>query len=53
VREADVAQQDHGAVVKPKYRNPATGETWSGRGRMATWLKSKQNAGENIENYRV
>ena len=39
--------------VKPKYRDPATGETWSGRGRMATWLKHKQDAGEDIETYRV
>ena len=39
--------------VKPKFRNPATGDTWSGRGRMATWLKTKQDAGEDIENYRV
>jgi DNA-binding protein H-NS len=35
--------------VKAKYRNGKTGETWSGRGRMANWLKSKQDAGENIE----
>jgi H-NS histone family len=39
--------------VKAKYRDPATGETWSGRGRMATWLKKKQDAGEDIEKYRV
>ena len=39
--------------VKPKYRDPATNETWSGRGRMATWLKRKQDAGEDIERYRV
>ena len=39
--------------VKPKYRDPAAGDTWSGRGRMATWLKRKQDAGEDIEKYRV
>jgi DNA-binding protein H-NS len=29
-----------GAVASPraKYRDPATGATWSGRGRMAGWL---------------
>ena len=37
----------------PKYRDPATGQTWSGRGRMAGWLKAKQDAGEDIERYRV
>jgi H-NS histone family len=46
-------QVDYPAGVKPKYRDPATGETWSGRGRMAMWLKQKQDAGENIEKYRV
>ena len=39
--------------VRPKYRDPETGETWSGRGRMARWLKAKQDAGEDIERYRV
>jgi len=39
--------------VKPKYRNPETNETWSGRGRMATWLKRKQDAGEDIEKYLI
>jgi DNA-binding protein H-NS len=39
--------------VKAKYRDSKTGETWSGRGRMASWLKSKQDAGENIEKYLV
>ena len=38
---------------KPKYRDPLTNETWSGRGRMATWLKRKQDAGEDIEKYRA
>ena len=39
--------------VKVKYRDPKTNETWSGRGRMASWLKSKEDAGENIEKYLV
>ena len=39
--------------VKAKYRDPKTSETWSGRGRMASWLKSKQDAGEKIEKYLI
>jgi hypothetical protein len=39
--------------VKAKYRDPATNETWSGRGRMTTWLKRKQDAGEDIDKYLV
>jgi DNA-binding protein H-NS len=39
--------------VKAKYRDPKTNETWSGRGRMASWLKSKVDGGEKIEKYLV
>jgi DNA-binding protein H-NS len=49
------AAQRHGKkrFVKVKYRDPKTNEKWSGRGRMANWLKSKQEAGEKIEKYLV
>ena len=39
--------------VRAKYRDPKTGETWSGRGRMATWLKRKQDAGADVDDYLV
>ncbi len=39
--------------IKPKYRDPETGKTWSGRGEMAAWLREKKEAGEDIEVYRV
>jgi DNA-binding protein H-NS len=39
--------------VKAKYRDPKTKESWSGRGRMASWLKAKQDAGEKIEKYLI
>jgi hypothetical protein len=48
-----LATVTRGVEVKAKYRNAATGDTWSGRGRMATWLKRKQDAGEDIEKYRT
>ena len=41
------------ASVKPKYRNPATGEVWSGRGRTAGWLAAKVKAGEKAQRYLV
>ena len=46
-------EEPKASEVKAKYRDPATGDTWSGRGRMASWLKKKQDAGEDIEKYRV
>ena len=30
-----------GRKVAPKYRDPATGKTWTGRGRAPTWLEGK------------
>jgi DNA-binding protein H-NS len=42
---------DHEVAIK--FRDPATGDTWTGRGRMARWLKVKQDAGEDVEKYRV
>jgi H-NS histone family len=39
--------------AKAQYRDPKNKETWSGRGRMARWLKSKQDAGEEIEKYLI
>ena len=31
-----------GATVAPKYRDPATGTTWSGRGREPKWMQGKK-----------
>jgi len=57
VRAGEAPAADHEEVrsseVKAKYRDAATGDAWSGRGRMAMWLKRKQDAGEDIEKYRV
>lgn len=30
-----------GAKVAPKYKNPATGETWTGRGKPPVWIRDK------------
>lgn len=29
------------APLAPKYRNPTTGETWSGRGKAPKWIDQK------------
>jgi DNA-binding protein H-NS len=42
-----------GRKVAAKYRDPKTGDKWSGRGRMASWLRAKKDAGEKIEKYLV
>jgi DNA-binding protein H-NS len=53
VRPTAYGAGERRAEVKVKYRDPATNDTWTGRGRMASWLKRKQEAGEDIEGYRV
>jgi DNA-binding protein H-NS len=52
-RTGNPSSEPRSYEVKPKYRDPKTKETWSGRGRMATWLKRKQDAGEDIDDYLV
>lgn len=48
-RPGEVMRKPDRAV---KYRGP-NGETWSGVGAMASWLKKLQEAGEDIERYRT
>ena len=46
--------RSHDALnAAPIAIEPTTGETWSGRGRMASWLVAKQKAGEKITKYLV
>lgn len=33
-----------GAKVAPKYRDPATGTTWTGRGKPPRWIEGKDRA---------
>ncbi len=50
---ADDEQGNAGHEVAIKYRDPLTGDTWTGRGRMARWLKAKQDDGQDIRKYLV
>ncbi|KVD39696.1 H-NS histone [Burkholderia sp. ABCPW 11] len=44
----DCAQSRPRTKVKPKYWNPETGATWSGRGRTPRWL-----IGKDLEGFRI
>lgn len=37
-----------GTKVAPKYRNPATGQTWTGRGKAPKWIQN-----ENREQFAI
>lgn len=39
--------------VPPKYRNPATGQTWSGRGRMPRWLSEAKERGHSRDDFLI
>ncbi|MET3625168.1 H-NS histone family protein [Burkholderia ambifaria] len=39
----------HTKPVVPKYRDPATGKTWSGRGRVPAWIAGKDRTAFLIE----
>ncbi|SDS99293.1 H-NS family nucleoid-associated regulatory protein [Bradyrhizobium canariense] len=39
--------------VLPKYRNPQTSETWSGRGKLPRWLVAAMKSGRKIEEFRI
>ena len=40
-----------GGKVAAKYRDPATGQTWSGRGLHPKWLKQAMADGANIGDF--
>jgi DNA-binding protein H-NS len=39
--------------VLPRYRNPGTAETWSGRGRRPRWVVAAEALGHTVEEFRI
>ena len=55
---ADLTGRAKGAPKAPskvpaKFRNKATGESWSGRGLQPKWLKAALNAGAKLTDFAV
>jgi DNA-binding protein H-NS len=42
-----------GGKVAPKFRDPATGNTWSGRGLKPNWLKAALANGNALQDFAV
>ena len=40
-RSAKARSSSSGTTVAPKYRDPATGQTWTGRGKPPKWIADK------------
>lgn len=52
-RAAAAPKRASGRKVAAKYRNAATGETWSGRGLQPNWLKAALAAGRSLSDFAV
>jgi DNA-binding protein H-NS len=44
---------ENAGKLPPKYRDPATGNTWSGRGLQPNWLKSALANGKSLADFAV
>ena len=53
VRNPPKAKGSTGRKVPAKYRNNATGESWSGRGLQPKWLKAALNGGKKLSDFAV
>lgn len=42
-----------GRKVAPKYKNNATGETWTGRGLQPKWIQAALASGKKIEDFAI
>jgi DNA-binding protein H-NS len=42
-----------GKKVAAKYRNPSTGETWTGRGLQPKWLQAAIASGQQVEEFAI
>lgn len=40
-------------VVPPKYRNPTTGDTWTGRGKAPRWVVDAEASGQSREQFLI
>jgi DNA-binding protein H-NS len=47
------AHSRKGGKVPAKYRDPATGTTWSGRGLQPKWLKAALASGRKLSDFAV
>lgn len=42
-----------GRAVPPKYLDPVTGNSWSGRGKQPNWIKARLEAGHAIQDFLI
>jgi DNA-binding protein H-NS len=47
------AGSDKRNVVAPKYQDPDSGKTWTGRGKSPAWLSAQLAAGRNKQDFLI
>lgn len=47
------ATGDKRLAVAPKYKDPTSGKTWTGRGKTPAWLAAQLAAGRNKQDYLI
>lgn len=47
------AAGDKRTAVAPKYQDPSSGKTWTGRGKAPVWLAAYLSAGHNKQDYLI
>ena len=52
-RSAAKSARTGASKVAAKYRNTATGDSWSGRGLQPNWLRAALAAGKKLEDFAV
>ncbi|MBK6616704.1 H-NS histone family protein [Ottowia sp.] len=52
-KAAPVAGATAGRKVAVKYRDPDSGQSWTGRGLQPKWLREKVQQGQPVENFLV
>lgn len=53
VRPGEKPRPNAGVKVAAKYRDPATGNSWSGRGLKPNWLKAALEGGKSLSDFAV
>jgi DNA-binding protein H-NS len=48
-----LAGADKRSIVAPKYRDSATGITWTGRGKQPKWLSAAIGSGKTLEDFKI
>jgi DNA-binding protein H-NS len=52
-RKPRAKRSNAGVKVAPKYRDAATGSTWTGRGKMPRWVAEATATGRTLESFLI